>query len=326
MPEDILFLSRGQVETLFDPDTAIESQRAAFAALGQGSAELPDKILYSSRFDDSIVFCYASRLSADTGAVSKFGSVNPGNAARGLPNVHALITALDPETGRPVAVLDGTAVTTLRTAAGSALAVDALARRDATTLAVLGSGVQARAHVRAIARVRRLRSVRIWSPTPHNRQAAAGQLADELGIDVQAVRSAEDAVAGAHVVAACTLSATPVVLGSWLAKGCTVVSVGSVEPTRCETDPDVLVRASAVVVDDPATAAGHCGPVVAALRSGDIAERELVALGEVLVGRATARADEDDIVFYGSVGLGVQDAAAAWAVIHRARGGVRTQA
>lgn len=321
-PDEILFLARSQVQSLFDPATAIESQRAAFAALGHGTAELPEKILYSSRFDGSIVFCYASRLSVDTGAVSKFGSVNKGNTARGLPNIHALITALDPETGRPVAVMDGTTVTTLRTAAGSALAVDLLARPDATRLAVIGSGVQARAHVRAIARVRTLRSVRIWSPTPRNRLAAAAELAAELGIegiDVEATATAEEAVADAHIVAACTLSETPVVLGSWLPKGCTVVSVGSVEPTRCETDPEVLRRAAAVVVDDPATAAGHCGPVVAALRSGDIGRQDLVALGDVVVGRATARTDPDDIVFYGSVGLGVQDAAAAWAVIHRAR-------
>ncbi|WP_240436435.1 EamA family transporter [Streptomyces sporangiiformans] len=324
LPEEILFLSRSQVAILFDPDTAIDSQRVAFAALGNGTAELPDKIHYSSRFDGSIVFCYASRLSADTGAVSKFGSVNEGNTARGLPNVHALITVLDPETGRPVAVMDGTTVTTLRTAAGSALAVDALARPDATRLAVIGSGVQARAHVRAIARVRALRSVRIWSPTPENRLAAAAELAAELGIEgieVEAAATAEDAVADAHIVAACTLSEEPVVLGSWLSKGCTVVSVGSVEPTRCETDAEVLRRASAVVVDDPATVAVQCGPVVTALRSGDIGRQDLVALGDVVVGRAAGRTDPDDIVFYGSVGLGVQDAAAAWAVIHRARRG-----
>ncbi|TLS47903.1 hypothetical protein FE633_01650 [Streptomyces montanus] len=324
MPEEILFLSRSQVGALFDPDTAIDSQRVAFAALGNGTAELPNKIHYSSRFDGSIVFCYASRLSADTGAVSKFGSVNEGNTARGLPNIHALITVLDPKTGRPVAVMDGTTVTTLRTAAGSALAVDALARPDATRLAVIGSGVQARAHVRAIARVRALRSVRIWSPTPEHRLAAAAELAAELGIEgieVEAAATAEDAVADAHIVAACTLSEEPVVLGAWLPKGCTVVSVGSVEPTRCETDAEVLRRASAVVVDDPATVALQCGPVVTALRSGDIGRQDLVALGDVVVGRAAGRIDPDDIVFYGSVGLGVQDAAAAWAVIRRARRG-----
>lgn len=320
-PQEILFLSQRQVEALFDPDTAIESQRAAFTALGDRTAELPDKILYPSRFDGSIVFCYASRLSADTGAVCKFGSLNQGNSGRGLPNVSALITALDPETGRPVAVMDGTTVTTLRTAAASALAVSVLARPDATRLAVIGSGVQARAHVRAIARVRPLRTVRIWSPTPGNSLAAAAELSAELGIEVAAARTAEEAVAEAHVVAACTLSETPVVLGAWLAKGCTVVSVGSVEPTRCETDPEVLRRAGAVVVDDPATAAGHCGPVVAALRSGDLLREDLVGLGDVVVGRATARKHPDDIVFYGSVGIGVQDAAAAWAVIQRARHG-----
>jgi ornithine cyclodeaminase/alanine dehydrogenase-like protein (mu-crystallin family) len=126
-------------------------------------------------------------------------------------------------------------------------------------------------------------------------------------------------VAGAHIVAACTLSEKPVVLGSWLAKGCTVVSVGSVEPTRCETDPEVLRRAAAVVVDDPATAAGHCGPVVEALRTSALGREGIVGLGDVVTGRAPGRTAAGDIVFYGSVGLGVQDAAAAWAVIGRAR-------
>jgi ornithine cyclodeaminase len=166
--------------------------------------------------------------------------------------------------------------------------------------------------------------VRIWSPTLRNRLAATAELAaglGELGIEVTAAGTAEEAVADAHIVAACTLSETPVVLGAWLPKGCTVVSVGSVEPTRRETDPDVMRRAAAVVVDDPDTAAGHCGPVVAALRSGDLVQEDLIALGDVVVGRAPARTDPDDIVFFGSVGLGVQDAAAAWAVIERAHHG-----
>lgn len=314
-----LYLSGEQVGELLDTDAAIASQRAAFAALGDGTAELPGKIMHPSRFDDSVVFAYLARLSADTGAVAKIGSVNPGNAAAGRPTIHAVINALDPVTGELAAVMDGTAVTTLRTAAASAVAFDALATADSTELGLLGSGTQALAHARAVARVRELTSVRMWSPNPGRRAHAAQRLAAELGVAVKAVDTAEEAVVGVPMVAACTLSATPVVLGAWLAAGCTVVSVGSFEPTRSEVDLEVVRRAAAVVVDDPGTAAEHAGPVVDALRDGRLAREDLIPLGGVLIGRHTARTRPDDIVFYNSVGLGIQDAAAAWAVIDAAR-------
>ncbi|WP_055613685.1 ornithine cyclodeaminase family protein [Streptomyces phaeochromogenes] len=319
MTDDVLHLSRDQVAALLDTDTAIRSQRAAFTALGDGTAELPGKIMHPSGFDDSVVFAYLARLSADTGPVAKIGSVNPGNAAAGLPTIHAVINALDPVTGQLVAVMDGTAVTTLRTAAASAVALDALATPDSTELGLIGSGTQALAHARCVARVRDLRAVRIWSPNPERRARAARLLAAELGIPVKAVDSAEEAVAGLPMVAACTLSSTPVVRGEWLAPGCTVVSVGSFEPSRSEVDTEVVRRAAFVVVDDPETAAEHAGPVVDALRAGTLTRQDLIPLGEVLTGRREGRTTERDIVYYNSVGVGVQDAAAAWAVIDAAR-------
>lgn len=319
MTDDVLFLTGEQVSRLLGLDAAIASQRAAFTALGADAADLPGKIMHPSRFDDSVVFAYVSRLSADTGAVAKFGSVNPGNAASGLPTVHAVITVLDPVTGRPAAVMDGTAITTLRTAAASAVAVDVLSTPGGADLALLGSGTQALAHARAVARVRELKSVRLWSPTERNRARAAQELTAELGVAVEGVGTAEEAVTGASLVAACTLSTTPVVQGQWLAPGCTVVSVGSFEPGRREVDDDVLLRAASVVVDDPATAAEHAGPVVHALREGALDPEDLVGLGAVLTGQSFPRSGPGDIVYYNSVGLGIQDAAAAWAVVEAAR-------
>lgn len=319
MTDDVLYLSRERVTELLDTDAAIASQRAAFTALGDGTAELPGKIMHAGRFDDSVVFAYLARLSADTGAVAKFGSVNPANAAAGLPTVHAVINALDPVTGQLAAVMDGTAVTTLRTAAASAVALDALATADSAELGLLGSGTQALAHARAVARVRDLRSVRVWSPNPARRARAARRLATELGVATKAVDTTEEAVTGLPMVAACTLSSTPVVRGAWLTPGCTVVSVGSFEPTRSEVDREVVRRAAAVVVDDPETAAEHAGPIVDALRDGALTRSDLIPLGGVLTGSHPARTRPDDIVFYNSVGLGIQDAAAAWAVIEAAR-------
>jgi ornithine cyclodeaminase/alanine dehydrogenase-like protein (mu-crystallin family) len=299
----MLFLSAAEVESLLDPDAAIASQRRAFAELAGGTVDLPHKIMHPSGFDDSVVFCYAARMSGDTGAVAKVGSINPGNPARGLASIHALVIAFDPVTGQPVAAMDGGAVTTLRTAAGSAVAVDLLAVPEAATLAVIGSGVQAKAHVRAISRIRKLTDVRVWSPSDRRVQTAA-----ELG--ARAVDSAEEAVAGADIVVTCTLSREPVVRGAWLSPGATVVSVGSFEPTRREVDEDLVRRAAAVVVDDPETAAGHAGPVIDV-----VAKADLVALGDVVTGLRSPRASPTDVIFYNSTGIGVQDAAAAWAVI-----------
>ncbi len=299
----MLFLSAVEVESLLDPDAAIASQRRAFAELAGGAVDLPHKIMHPSGFDDSVVFCYAARMSGDTGAVAKVGSINPGNPARGLASIHALVIAFDPVTGQPVAAMDGGAVTTLRTAAGSAVAVDLLAVPEAATLAVIGSGVQAKAHVRAISRIRKLADVRIWSPSDRRVQTAAE-------LDARAVDSAEEAVAGADIVVTCTLSREPVVRGAWLSPGATVVSVGSFEPTRREVDEDLVRRAASVVVDDPETAAGHAGPVI-----GVVAKADLIALGDVVTGLRSPRTSPTDVIFYNSTGIGVQDAAAAWAVI-----------
>jgi ornithine cyclodeaminase len=319
MPTRPLFCSAEEVATLLGMDDAIASQRRAFTALAHGTADLPPKVMHPSRFDDSVMFCYVSRLSADTGAVAKFGSVHPSNRAHNLPSVNAVVVVLDPGTGAVVAVLDGTTVTTLRTAAASAVAVDALALAGADELGLLGSGTQALAHARAVARVRPLRAVRVWSPTEKHRLLAAERIAAELGVRADAADSAREAVNGVPVVATCTLSREPVLRGRWLSPGATVVGVGSFEPDRHEVDAHALQRAAAVVVDDPHTAAAHAGPVVAAIGGGDLVPGDLVPLGQVLTGQRAARSCEQDIVLYFSVGLGLQDAAAAWAVVDAAR-------
>lgn len=303
------------VEAVLDMDTAIASQRRAFEALGRGEAQLADKVSLAHARSPDTTLCYVSKLSPAHGVVSKLVAVHPGNTSRDLPVISATVLVLDNDTGRLVATLAGTTLTGLRTAAGSAVAADSLARADADVLGVLGSGVQARNHVRAISRVRRLREVRVHSPNAAHRQSAAADLSHELGLDVRAVDSAGLAVRDASIVATCTLSADPVVSTAELAAGTTVLSVGSFTHDRCEVDADLVRRAELVVVDDPSTAVAHAGPIVRAVEDGVLAPAQLVSLGEVLVGHAPARSKDDDVVFFNSVGLGVQDAAAAHAVL-----------
>ncbi len=321
MANELLVLGASEVRELFDWDTAIASQRSAFSELGRGGASLAEKVHLSSRgaSGDDLALSYMARWSRETGPVSKVISVNPGNAARGLPSLHALVTVLDPVDGRPVALIEGAELTTRRTAAASAVAVSLLANADAPMLAVLGSGVQAAAHVRTLARVRRLDQVRIWSPTRANREKAAAELRAELELDVVAAADASAAVKDASVVALCTSSAEPVLHARWLSPGCMVLSVGSYTESHSEVDDATLERARLIAVDHVSTAVQHAGPIVSALKRGLCQRQDLVPLADLVLGRHPGRQDPSDIVFYNSVGIGVQDAAAAWTLIDRAR-------
>ncbi|MCW2944956.1 MAG: ornithine cyclodeaminase, partial [Actinoallomurus sp.] len=177
--------------------------------IADGTAQAPSRLLLNGP-EDSVAFCYASRLTPDTGAVCKFGSVNPTNAAEGLPTISALVIALDPGTGRVVAFLDGDAITGLRTPAASALAMKSLARADTTSLAVIGTGLQGRAHVRALCAVLPITRVTLMSPDEASRSAALTELREDLPVEVRATGSAPEAVADADLVVTATTSPTPV--------------------------------------------------------------------------------------------------------------------
>lgn len=322
--QELLVLSAADVRTLLDVDLAIESQRLAFAALGRGEALLPPRLLIDGN-KDSVSFCYAARLAPDAGAVCKFGSVNPANANQGMPTISALITVLDGEDGRPVAIMDGTSVTTIRTSAASAVAASALAKPGSNSLAVLGSGVQADAHVRAMSRVLGLKAVRVWGVDAAQAQALAEALDNEFPFDVTASATAENAVREADIVVGCTTSLEPILETAWLNPGATMISIGSFAANRCEVPQDLLTRAAALVVDDVETSLEHAGPVVRGIASGLITADRLVSLGEVLTGVRPGRTQDSDVVYYNSVGVGVQDAAAATAVVDAARSAGRGQ-
>ena len=313
-----LLLGAGDVAAVFDLDTGLASQREAFTRLGRGEADQPARLVLPVPDDDSLAFCYAARLAPNSGAVSKFGSVNPANAAAGRPTVSATVLVLDPHDGRLVAIVEGTTLTALRTSAASALAATLLAGPGARTAAVLGPGVQGRGHVRALAHAMALEEVRLWGRDADAAGRAAADLDAEVGPRVRAAATAAEAVAGADVVAACTASPGPLVEADQLAPGATVISIGSITPDRSEVGMSVLAAAATVVVDHRPSALEHAGPVIQALDAGLVAEADLVELGEVAAGRRPGREGPDDLVFYNSLGLGVQDAAAAWAIVERA--------
>ncbi|AIY18617.1 ornithine cyclodeaminase family protein [Pimelobacter simplex] len=318
MTDEILVLSRSDVAELLDADTAYASQVRAFTAIGEGAPRPSSKIMLEFDGLDDLCFTYASRM-LPFGAVCKFGSVNPANAEHGMPTVSATVLALDAETGRLAAIIEGTEITTRRTAAATMVAVEALAVAGPLQVAMIGTGVQAAAHVRALAARGRTGEVRLAGRSASRSAAVAAELVADTGLVVRSAPDVRTAVADAQVVVLGTTAHTPVVEADWIADGALVVSLGSISPTRCEVGQDLIARAARVVVDDRTSARVQAGPVVAALASGLLTDDDVVALGDVLVGAAPGRRFPSDLVFYNSTGIGLQDAAAAAAVIATAR-------
>jgi ornithine cyclodeaminase/alanine dehydrogenase-like protein (mu-crystallin family) len=243
---------------------------------------------------------------------AKLVTVFPGNAARGLHTHLAAISLFDAETGELVAVMDGRYITELRTAAASAVSVRHLARADASTLAILGSGVQARSHLAALPLVREFQEIRAWSPTPaHLREFARDA--------VQAASSPEAAVGGADVILIATSSVTPAIRSEWVSDGAHVIAIGACRPSQCEIDPALVAR-SALFTDSRAAILKESGDVIQSIREGRFTEDHVRAeLGEVVNGSKPGRRSASEVTLFKSLGLAIEDLTAANLVYLRAR-------
>jgi alanine dehydrogenase len=311
-------LSRRDVESSLDLDELIEALAPAMTDLSSGRASVPLRVAALVPEQSGILGAMPGYLPSSNTLAAKLVSVFPHNDGRGLPTHQALIAVFDAQTGAPLAVMDGGYITATRTAAGSALATRLLARQDASVLAIVGSGVQAHAHARAIPRVRPVMEIRVAGRDAARAAALAKQLTEELGIPATAARGYEDAIRGADIVCATTHSPDPVVRREWLVPGTHVNSVG-VNPAGGELDAET-VRDSVVVVEwRPAALAPYPSgamDLTAPIRDGVISEDHIHAeIGELLSGEKSGRTDDEQITLYKSVGVAVQDAAAAALVL-----------
>jgi ornithine cyclodeaminase len=245
------------------------------------------------------------------GASVKLVTVMPGNAARGLPTIHAAVAWLDAGTGEPLAILDGATLTAMRTGAASGVGTRLLARPDARVLALFGVGAQAAWQVRAVLAARPITEVRVYARTAERREAFAAELATELGaaVAVRAAPSAEEALRGTDVVCCATTSSEPIFAADWIAPGTHVNAVGSYRLEMIELPPELFGRAAVVAVDSREAALEEAGELVAAIRAGFIAPDGFVEIGAIGPDWAAGR-DPAAITIFKSVGLAIQDVAA----------------
>ncbi|HYX86997.1 MAG TPA: ornithine cyclodeaminase family protein [Gaiellales bacterium] len=319
----MLVLSRRDVETVLDPDRLVDAVGRAMADLSAGSASVPNRTAAEVEDAGGVLIAMPAYLPSEGALAAKLVSLFPGNAGLGLPTHHAVVATFDRATGAPTALLDGELITAMRTAACSALSAKLLAREDAAVLAVLGTGVQARAHARALPRVRGIREIRVAGRDPENVAALAREL------DGRPCDAYHEAVEGADIVCACTHSPEPVVRGAWLRPGAHVTSVGF-NPSGREVDAEAIARSLLVVESRAAALAPYpagSNDLLWAIRDGAVGPDPVHAeIGELVAGTRPGRTSPEEVTLYKSVGVAAQDAAAAALVLEAARAsGVGTE-
>ena len=292
------FIDDAEVRRLISVEALIPAMRQAMIDFSAGKVEQPTRRMLAQHGG------FFALMPASGEAMGiKLVTFYPDNDKKGLPTHMAVIALFRPETGEPLALMDGTYITEVRTAAVSAVATDALAAPDARVLAILGAGVQGRAHAEVLPRVRNFEEVRIWSRTP----AHAERFADAHG--ARAMPTAEAAVAGADVVCTCTSAREPVLRGAWLKPGAHVNAVGAPRPDWRELDDAVM--ANVVIADSYDGAKTESGDIIGA----GIAP--FAELGEVLAGSKTP--PPGAITVFKSLGMAIQDVASA-RLVHEAAG------
>ena len=302
----MLILGHDDVLAALGPEHCAEAMAEILAAHARGEALMP--LRSTIRFEGAAGFMAtmpAWRGGPEPVFSLKSLCIMPGNPARGLDSHQGTVTLFDGTTGAPMAILDASAVTAVRTAAVSAVATRVLAREDARVLAVLGAGVQGRAHLTALRAVRPFREIRVFAPNEAHARAVAGDTATVS-------KTAEEAVRGADVVVTATTSSEPVLRRHWLAPGAHVNAVGASVPSARELDVETVVE-SALFCDSRESLRAEAGEYRLAVEQGAIDADGLVrgSLGEVLAGLAPGRRGPDELTVFRSLGLAVEDLAAA---------------
>ena len=311
-------LTEPQVKSLLPMSALVSAMEAAVARFSAGEVLQPMRNVLMVGPTRGYYGVMPAFISQPPTLGTKIVTVFNENHQRGLPSHLATILVMDPETGALQAIMDGRFITEARTAAVSAVSARYLARADAATLAIIGSGVQARSHLEAFAEVRPLSRVRIWSPRASSRERFVGDMQGRVPARLEAAPSAEDAVSGADMVVLVTSSATPVVEDAWIAPGTHVVSVGACRPDHREMAPALVARAR-LFVDSRAGALVESGDIVQGIAEGRFDAGHLDGeLGELVLGRVTGRQTADEITIFKSLGMAVEDVVAADLVLQRA--------
>jgi len=311
----MLILTAKEVRQALTMDKAIDGMKTAFAALASGNAEVPIRTQLPIDRHNAISLFMPALVDDDhhPSLAVKIVSVFPNNPKRDLPLIHAAVVVLEADSGRPVALLEGGALTAIRTGAASGAASDEMARQDSKIAAIFGAGVQGCTQLEAICHIRPIQTVWVYDPNPEQVQTLIDQMAGREPVpeDIRAASNPKQAVEHADIICTATTSTMPVFNDRDLKPGVHINAVGAYTPEMVEAPADTVAR-SLVVVDERTASLAEAGDLIQAIHSGQIGEDHIHAeLGEIILEEKTGRMSASQITFFKSVGNAVQDAVAA---------------
>ena len=317
---EIRILTGEEVRLALPMPKTIEIIKEAFRQLSAGKATVPLRTRIEVTDQEGVALFMPALLHTTRDLAIKIVSVFPRNTDLELPTIHAVVVAIDPDTGRPLALIEGGSLTAIRTGAASGAATDLLARSGSRQVAIFGSGVQARTQLEAVCAVRDIEAAWVYSIDLEGAQTFAEEMGGVGRIPAQIKVAGEpiEALSAADVICTATTSSTPVFSGRDLRPGTHINAVGAFTPEMQELDEHTVERAY-VVVDSRAAALAEAGDLMIPIQKGLIREDHIRAeLGEIVSGDAPGRTSDDQITLFKSVGVAVQDAAAAGLALRRA--------
>ena len=304
---DILFLNREDTEALLPYEDCIKQMRSAMTSVSKGEAVQPIRTGIPVPDRSGILGMMPGYMKDPEALGVKVVTVYPGNFGTEYGSHQGMVLLFDAKTGAPYAVLDGGAITAIRTAASSALATDLLARSKAKDLTLLGYGEQAETHLAAIRKVRSLSTVRVWGRSLEKAREFAQAQGDAHGLEIEPVQDIRDAIEGAGIVCTVTAADDPLFEGDWITEGCHLNVVGSSIPTTREVDSRALQR-SKLFCDYRDSLAALGGDFRTALAEGAIEESHLIGeIGEILTGKCPGRESDTEITLFKSLGMITED-------------------
>ena len=308
-------LNRSDVQHSLSMREAVEIVKQAFIELSIGKANSPLRTAIPQVKHDGLTLFMPAYLSEADALAVKIASIHNRNAEHGLPRIHALVVVIDPQTGQPVATMEGGYLTAVRTGAASGAATDLLAGDNAEVAAIIGAGKQARQQALAVAAVRSIKRFWIYARRIESVETMIAELQPQLAAEFLVADSPAQAVREADVICAATNSPTPVFDGNDLKPGAHINAIGSYTHEMQEVDFVTLRRASKIVVDQREAALAEAGDLIIAIERGEIRVEDIYAeLGEIAAGLKPGRQHEEEITYFKSVGNAAQDAAVAQAI------------
>ena len=319
----MLILNADEVRRALPMREAIIAMKDAFASLSNGTTVVPLRTRVPIPSRNALSLFMPAYMKSDSGEALavKVVSLYPGNPARGLAYIQAAVLVLESDTGRAIALLEGSALTAIRTGAGSGAAIDMLARKASKVIAIFGAGVQGRTQLEAACSVRNIETVFIFNSTPDKARKFAEEMAglNSIPSDIRVAKTTREAVENADIICTATTSSKPVFDNIDIRPGTHISAIGAYTPEMQEVPIETVARAR-VVVDSYVTVMEEAGDIIRAIQAGAIQESDIHAeIGEIILGSKTGRESEDDITFFKSVGNAVQDAAAAQLALQNAR-------